>query len=324
MSNPEGISPPQKTSLPFDDSDDDDFGVPPAHVTEPIPYQAPAKPNGADHTRINFDGENPRFPYVWLECAQLVTKNDDYIKHLIGRQQNILIYGPSGDGKTFFTGDLLCRIAAGLDWRGKPVKPCLVIYVAAEAGTSILRRFVAWCMRNIPEGTNDGVPLAIMTRGANILDMNDLAGIMAEFRVIAAACSLPLGIIAFDTLSRSTPGGDENAAQDVTKIIAVSDYIRDELGATTVFIHHTGKDAAKGARGHSSLFAAADTVISVVDRCATVEKSRDSMAGETFPFELEVMTLGEDDDGDPITTCVVNPIGQPAPARSQRPLSGVA
>lgn len=40
---------------------------------------------------------------------------------------------------------------------------------------------------------------------------------------------------------------------------------------------------------------------------ATVEKSRDGAAGDKFPFDLEVIDLGKDPDGDPVTTCLVVP-----------------
>ena len=82
----------------------------------------------------------------------------------------------------------------------------------------------------------------------------------------------------------------------MTALVGVADQIRDELGAATAFVHHTGKDKTKGARGHSSLFAAADLDIEVSDGCATVENVRDGIPGERFPFRLEVIELGTDED----------------------------
>jgi hypothetical protein len=93
----------------------------------------------------------------------------------------------------------------------------------------------------------------------------------------------------------------------MTAVVAVADRIRAELKASTLFVDHSGKDARKGARGHSALFAAADMVLSVVDRVATVEKVRDGIAGERFGFDLKVVDLGTDEDGDPIATCIVGP-----------------
>jgi hypothetical protein len=281
----------------------------------------PAKANGARHAPLNQAAS--RFPRVWLDNAEFALKNDDYVKHLIGRKANVLIYGPSGDGKTFFTLDLLAHIASGQQWRNRKTRQCLVIYVAAEAGTSILRRFVAWRDKFLSDSHEGHTPMAIITRGANLLIPGDLLQLMDEFRAIGAQAQLPIGIVAFDTLSRSMPGGDENSSMAITQITAAADSIRDELDATTIFIHHTGKATEKGARGHSSLFAAADTAISVIDKTATVEKSRDGMTEDRFSFHLDIVTLGEDEDGEAITTCLVQPTTMAEKTRPKFPVSGV-
>ena len=76
-----------------------------------------------------------------------------------------------------------------------------------------------------------------------------------------------------------------------------------------LLIHHTGKDAAKGPRGHSSLFAALDAAIEVsrvADRREwKVAKSKDGEDGEVHSFRLSIRDLGEDEDGEPITSCAV-------------------
>jgi hypothetical protein len=180
-----------------------------------------------------------------------------------------------------------------------------VVYIAAEAGASIARRFVAWRDRNLGDAREGRTPLAIVTRGANLLDAMDAEALIAALRDIEKDFGMPPALVVFDTLSRSIPGGDENRAEDMTKVIEMADRIRGEFGAATLAVHHSGKDSQRGARGHSSLFAAADAVISVTDKVATIEKSRDGVSGERFPFELDVIDLGVDQDGDPVTTCVV-------------------
>jgi len=268
--------------------------------------------------------KGPRFPRVWLDDAAGDVDPDYLVKGLTERGRLLLIYGPSGDGKTFFAADLAGHIAAGIQWRRRRVRQGLVVYVAAEAGTSILRRFYAWRENHLGEAREGRIPLAIITRGANLLNVVDVEALLGELRAISIEIGLPLALIIFDTLSRSIPGGDENKSEDMTRVVEAADAIRDELGAATAIVHHSGKDSTKGARGHSSLFAAADTVISVIDNVATVEKSRDDQQGETFPFALDVVGLGQDSDGDPVTTCVVRHLDD-VPARRRAPaLSGVA
>lgn len=259
-----------------------------------------------------------RFPRVWLDSVGNVEPPAYLVKGVLEARSIALVYGPSGEGKSFFTADLAGHIAAGIPWRGRRVKQGLVAYIAAEAGASIVRRFAAWRDQVPGEAREESVPLAILTRGANLLDLRDAEALLEELTALQDEAGAPLSLVVIDTLSRSIPGGDENSAETITHAVAVADRIRDELGATCLFVHHSGKDATKGARGHSALFAAADTVIRVADHVATVEKARDGESGASFGFRLEVVDLGTDQDGDPITTCVVVPEEaekKPKPAR---------
>jgi hypothetical protein len=74
-------------------------------------------------------------------------------------------------------------------------------------------------------------------------------------------------------------------------------------------VHHSGKDAKKGARGWSGLRAAVDTEIEVTRgptaRYATVKKQKDGEDGETIAFNLQRVVLGVDDDLEEISSCVV-------------------
>jgi hypothetical protein len=279
-------------------------------------------------TRTRANGKDsehePRlFPRFWLDDALSDIDAPYAVKGLIEPGRLSLIYGPSGDGKTFFAIDLACHIASGMSWRGLRVRRCLVVYVAAEAGAGIARRFFAWREQRLGDAREGRVPLVVLTRGANLLDEVEVAELIGTLKAIAAEAGMPVGLVFIDTLSRSIPGGLENAPEDMSKAIGVADLIRDELAAGTVFIHHTGKDAARGSRGHTSLPGAADTVISVIERVATVEKVRDGRTDAQFPFELEVIELGLDQDGDMVTTCVVEHKVETARAARPPKLTGV-
>lgn len=250
--------------------------------------------------------KRPRFPRFRFDEMTGDEHTDYVVKGIIDKRSNVVVYGESGGGKTFWTIDLAAHGACGIPWRGKRVKQSLVVYVAAEAGASIQKRFAAWRDEKLGEAHEGRIPLVILTRGPNLLDAVEEVELLAALRTIAEEEKMDLGLVVFDTLSRSIPGGDENSAQDMTRIVSAADRIRDELGAATLFVHHSGKDPSRGARGHSALFAAADTVISVGNRTATIEKSRDGSTGEGFPFDLRVIEMGSDPDGDPITTCVVD------------------
>jgi hypothetical protein len=126
-------------------------------------------------------------------------------------------------------------------------------------------------------------------------------------------------LIVIDTLSRVMAGGNENAPEDMGALIAAADRLRDEFGANVCLIHHIGKEAGRGARGHSSLFAAIDTAIEVTRdenaglSTAKIVKQRDGETGEKIHFALEVVTIGVNEDtGEAVTSCVV---AVPDPAR---------
>ena len=74
-------------------------------------------------------------------------------------------------------------------------------------------------------------------------------------------------------------------------------------------VHHTGKDSTKGLRGHSSLFAALDAAVEVTregDRKEwRIAKAKDGQDGAAHPFRLEVVQLDPDDEGEPVSSCVV-------------------
>jgi hypothetical protein len=119
-----------------------------------------------------------------------------------------------------------------------------------------------------------------------------------------------VALIVIDTFARALTGGDENSTMDTGQAVAGADLIRAETGACVAFIHHSGKDPSKGARGSSALRAATDTEIRIEgqtgQRTATVTKQRDLESGEIMPFELTRVQIGIDpDDKTAITSCVV-------------------
>ncbi len=115
-----------------------------------------------------------------------------------------------------------------------------------------------------------------------------------------------------DTLARAMAGGNENSGEDMGLLVANADRIRHALGCCFEFVHHAGKDAARGARGHSSLRAATDTEIEI-SACDGVHivrptKQRDFTLGDEFAFTLRQVEIGTDARARPVTTCVPVPI----------------
>lgn len=253
----------------------------------------------------------------WLVDCEAVLTDSYLVKGVIGAGAMSIVYGPSNSGKTFFALDIAWHIACGDAWRGFRVKPGAVLYLAAEGGRGVMNRLTALKKHS---GIDDA-PLALRRAGLDLLkaeaDIKELAALADAVK--ERARGLPL-LIVIDTLSRVMAGGDENAPADMTAFIRNVDAIRAHTGAHIMIVHHSGKDAARGARGHSSLRAATDTEIEVQEpetdedgfqrgvRLAKVTKQRDYQGGEIFAFDLEQVHLGVDQDGDPVTSCVVKAV----------------
>ena len=133
----------------------------------------------------------------------------------------------------------------------------------------------------------------------------------ADLVQAARAAGFAGGVLAIDTLNRAAPGMDENDSKSMGEAIGALKAIQAALGGLVLLVHHTGKDAAKGLRGHSSLHAALDAAVEVArdgDRREwKMNKAKDGEDGEAHPFRLDVVEVGTDEDGEPVTSCVVVP-----------------
>jgi hypothetical protein len=92
------------------------------------------------------------------------------------------------------------------------------------------------------------------------------------------------------------------------RLVSNADHIRHSIGCAFEFIHHSGKDVARGARGHSSLKAATDTELEVTTNGGLhymkPTKQRDFPIGDVFAFKLNQVDIGMDQGGEVVTTCV--------------------
>jgi hypothetical protein len=194
----------------------------------------------------------------------------------------------------------MATIVRGTSFYGSKTNPCPVVYLALEGTGGIARRIEAYETHH-----NISFPptFRVVTDMLSLLSSD--AAVFAE-AVIEAG--LNEGVIVIDTLAQSAPGSDENSSADMGRIISNAQLLQRETNGLVVLIHHTGKDASRGARGHSSLFASLDAAIEVKRPASGREwhraKVKDGEDGVTTPFRLEQVALGTDEDGDEISSCV--------------------
>ena len=211
-----------------------------------------------------------------------------------------IIYGEYSSGKTFLVIELALAIAGGKDFFRRKVKQRPVLYFCLEGEEGFMNRLAAW------KKTHDEWPTNIQFNSSDF-DFFDLSE--EEIGKFPKNC-----VIIIDTLNATDPTLDENTSAGMGKIIARAKEFQKITGGLILFIHHAGKDVTKGARGHSSLMAAADIGILVTSngtRSWKVVKNKDGKADISGKFILQEISLGVDEDGEPITSCVVHPCEAP-------------
>lgn len=227
------------------------------------------------------------------------------IKKLLPKNAIGSVYGPSGSGKTFIVFDMIAAIARGIDWRDRKVKQGRGAYVCAEGAYFFRNRIRAYAEKH---GITDkaDLPISVLDGRPNLMNKQECVDLVAAIRTL----SEPISILVIDTYANCM-SGDENSSVDTNKMLNNCKYIRQQLSCIVLLVHHSGKDLNRGARGHSSMRAAMDFELQVVSEggrhAMVVTKQKDGPDNAEFGFGLEEITLGVDEDLEPITSCVVVP-----------------
>lgn len=208
------------------------------------------------------------------------------IEGLLDLDNLSMIYGPRGGYKTFTVLDMALSVASGMPWHGRRTTQGLVIYVVAEGISGVHQRVDAW--RRLHTGADPSDNMLVLPEAVNLLSPSSVS----EFATLAA--DLRAVFVVFDTLARCMLGGDENSAQDAGLAIAAMDQVRRASGAHVDAVHHSGKEAGKGARGSSAFEAAADTVLEVgaSESIVTMRTTKQKNRAEGHPVTLKAEPCG--------------------------------
>lgn len=246
---------------------------------------------------------------IWFDQIDLAARQDYLIKNVLPAGGLSVLYGPPGCGKSFLATDMAFSVARNVPWFGHRVLGGGVVYVAAEGQGGFKKRITAYRQAHLCEGET-GIPFRLVPMQLELLtgpDKGELIKLIEE----GSPGRQPIRLVVIDTLARTLTGGDENDSADMSRYIANMASIQAATGAHVCIVHHTGKNTANGARGHSSLLGAVDTAMEIAregeTRTATLVKQKDGKDGDAFAFALAVHDLGEDQDGDTITSCTIEP-----------------
>lgn len=265
---------------------------------------------GAEFTRKALEPRNVLDEVIFPDQVVPSLDGDYIVKGWIAANDISVVYGPSNVGKSFFCMDMAYHIAAGREWMGSRVKRGSVLYLATEGTRAFQNRLFALHDKYKYED----VSLAVRPSPINLYDAEeDIAKVEQIIHEIGRKRDA-VSVLVIDTLARATSGGagfDENSNSEMSKLISGLDQIRERTGIHIMLVHHSGKDQNRGARGASSLKAAAGSEIELSFdeetriRTARATKQRDIETGAEINFILQVIELGEDADGDQVTTCVI-------------------
>ena len=250
-----------------------------AHEFAPDPPKEADKPKPTKTIKIESWDTIQDEPVEWL------------IEGVIPKGSFTALYGPPGSFKSFIALDIAEAIATGRTWMGKEVKQTgAVLYLAGEGFGGIGARIKACKMHH---QTEDGAPIYIVRHQLNLRSSaEDFNALMMAVVQLVEQTGMEFSLAIVDTLARAFGGGNENSSEDMGAFITAMGKVQEFLNCALMVLHHSGKDAAKGLRGHSSLLGAVDTELELLrfdeqmKGVLTISKQKDGADNERFGFEM--------------------------------------
>ncbi|VVQ07849.1 hypothetical protein PS934_03265 [Pseudomonas fluorescens] len=219
-----------------------------------------------------------------------------------------VMFGPSGSYKSFLALRVAHSICTGLAFGTRKVRhPGLVVYVCGEGQGGISRRISAQIKKLGGFGDN----FRVLLRGVDLHDSECMQALGAELAALQPV------LVIFDTFAALNGGVDENSPSDVGQCLRGVRLCGQACGASTLIVHHSGKDASKGARGASNFYNDADFVWALDSKGIGLEKIVNATThgpngkmkdGEpfSFHFKAEQVPLGIfNEDGVEDTSLVI-------------------
>jgi hypothetical protein len=240
----------------------------PGRIVDAALEAAGRRPDSSDHLRGFSDLEIMAHADPEYLLAGLLPKGG--MVELVGR------YGAC---KTFLLLDWAMHIAAGIEWQGRRTRRGPVLYVYAEG--SMRSRVAAWRSAHQVE-PDDTVGVTFIPGTVNLLDAAAVAAFAAD--VLAGKYgATEYVLIIVETLTRMTPGGNENSPETMSLVVAAFAALQRLTGACVTVSHHTPWDMEKQRpRGHTGLPDAADAVFLLENAngalTLTCQKMRDGEA----------------------------------------------
>jgi RecA-family ATPase len=221
------------------------------------------------------------------------------IDNVLPKRAFCALYGPPGSYKSFVALDIAEAVATGRPWMGREVQAAgAVLYICGEGFGGIGARIKACKLHNRTQARAEIYVIRAAINMRSSADDFDL--LVASIKDLVEKTGVQFELVQIDTLARAFGGGNENNSEDMGAFIHNAGRIQRMLGCAMMVLHHSGKDATKGLRGHSSLLGAVDTQLELMKVDAqpnpaspiagsgvlTISKQKDGQDGLKIGFEM--------------------------------------
>ena len=255
-------------------------------ATNPHGKDRPANDNEQGSYENSTEAAATSFEIFEHGLRPIPPKAEAFVEGFLYPGQCSLFFGPSGVGKSICSMDMLVRASLGLTWAGRQTKPVDVLWLPTENPTEFQHRLDA-CLSahsSISKGDEKHWFTEAQFHLANEQTKSRLDQIAEHLKRHQRDRQQVINI---DTLSQAIPGLDENAPSVMTQVVHNVRYLLSLLpNAHVMLTHHSGKHKERGARGHSSLAAAADTEIAMFGSTVHVVNQRSGPKDAKVKFKL--------------------------------------
>jgi len=279
---------------------------PKSEAPSPKAADKPKQPTALSYRR-HRDANNPAPKYL--------------IKNLLPETGIGLLSGQSGTYKSFVGIKIAGAVGTGQPFAGHTIKRqgAALIFASEGAGELPIR------LEALSEAEHGGrvLPVYYCDAAVRLLDKASVASVIATAKAAADDAQrdhkLPLVLILFDTIiaaAQFAKAGDENDAVVGQKLMAALAEISRATSTFVLGIDHFGKAVETGTRGTSAKEAAADVVMALLAEKTLsgevkaprlcIRKRRGGPAGVEHPFTVKSVRLGEDEDGEEVTSLAID------------------
>jgi hypothetical protein len=253
-----------------------------------------------------------KWPYFLGGEANGSSEHAFAIDDLIHESSVAMIVGRQGSLKTPLIMDMAAHVGLGIPYQGLQTTEGCTIYIAAEGSGAIEKRIAGIYVEH-PDLSPDAI--VAITQSVNLISRTE-ADVFGDFLVsdIVPQLSMPVRMIIFDTMAKSTPGESDSDDKTISALEASARVIANRVGETNgdsfvpaaIVIHHPRKndDVYRGSGAIEGNF---DTIIHIEkndsekleDRLyeVSLDKIKDGSTERKWAYRAELVHVGTSPSG---------------------------